>query len=188
MSDTVSALNHATSHGFATVQEQGLRGMITLRGDLASAGFQKAVKAAVGTDVPGQRAILMSGEKGAAWMSPDELLLLLPYDQAEATVAQLSADLAGEHALAANVSDARVVFKITGEGTREVLAKIAPVDLSRAAFGAGQIRRSRVAQVAAAFWVSGPEEFTLVAFRSVADYVFKILTTSAETGSEVGIL
>ena len=47
------------------------------------------------------------------------------------------------------------------------------------------IRRTRIAQVAGAFWRSGPEEFTLVTFRSVAAYVMALLETSARPGSEL---
>ncbi|SLN22562.1 Sarcosine oxidase, gamma subunit family [Pseudoruegeria aquimaris] len=189
MSDrAVSPLAGAESSGFAKVSEAGLRGMITLRGDLADAGFAGAVKAVTGCDVPGRREVVEQGGKGVAWMSPDELLVMVPHAEAEAAVAQLSQALAGSHFLAVNVSDARAVFTIEGAGAREVLAKLAPVDLSPEAFGAGQIRRTRLAQVPAAFWLSGEEVFTLVAFRSVAQYVFDLLTVSAKAGSEVGFL
>jgi len=188
MSDNVSALNGVSYTGFAEVREAGLRGMITLRGDLGSAKLKKAVKGAVGVDVPAPREINLAGDRGAGWMSPDELLLLVPYEEAEETVAGLTEALKGEFALAVNVSDARAVFSISGKGAREVLAKVAPVDLSAEAFGPGQLRRTRVAQVAAAFWMDDQEAFTVVAFRSVADYVFGLLKTGAAPGSEVGYL
>ncbi|MCT8160226.1 sarcosine oxidase subunit gamma [Pseudoruegeria sp. SHC-113] len=187
MSDlAVSALAGAQSSGIAKVSEAGMRGMITLRGDFADAGFAEAVKAVTGCDLPGQRNVAEQGGKGVAWMSPDEVLIMVPHDEAEAAVAQLCQALKGSHFMAVNVSDARAVFTIEGSGAREVLAKLAPVDLSPEAFGTGEIRRTRLAQVPAAFWMSGDEELTLVAFRSVAQYVFDLLTMSASEGSEVG--
>jgi len=185
MSNYVSALQGVYYDGYVQVSEMGLQGMLTLRGDLSMLKMAKAVKAAVGVDMPAQRKISMKNGKGAAWMSPDELLLLMPHDQAEATAAKLRKSLGKTHSLIVNVSDARVMFSIKGKGAREVVAKLAPADLR--AFRKGEIRRSRLAQVPAAFWVSGTDEITVVAFRSVAQYVFDLLKTSAQPGGEVGV-
>src|SRR6056297_608035 len=81
MSEPVSAMAGASHDGIVRVEDAGLHGMITLRGDLSSAKLKKAVKAAVGADVPAQRMIASAGEKSVAWMSPDELLLLVPYSE-----------------------------------------------------------------------------------------------------------
>lgn len=183
MSNAVSALQGVSSAGYVQVQEMGLQGMVTLRGDLSMAKIAKAVKVAVGVKMPDQRAINMKQGRGAAWMAPDELLLMMPYAQAEATAAKLRRALGNTHSLVANVSDARVVFTLTGAGAREVVAKLAPVDMQ--GLQPGEIRRSRLAQVPAAFWVSGEAEITLVAFRSVATYVFDLLSNAASAGGEV---
>lgn len=183
MSKAVSALGGVSHKGFAEVAEAGLKGMITLRGDLSSAKMKKAVKAAVGTAMPAPRRIVMGDGKAAAWMSPDELLILVPYEAALETVATLQKALEGEHHLVADVSDARAIFTIKGPKADQVLMKLCPVDM--AGLAEGEIRRTRAAQVAAAFWKSGPEEFTLVSFRSVAGYVMGLLEVSARAGSEV---
>lgn len=187
MSNPVTATNGAQFAGMATVADAGLQGMITLRGDLSSKPLQAAVKAATGATVPAQRRISVVEGGAAAWMSPDELLLLVPYEQAVAKTAELAEALKGEHALAANVSDARSYFTISGVGAREVLAKISPVDLSPAAFAPGDFRRSRTAQVAAAFWVQEDGSFRLVCFRSVGAYMFNLLSASAHPRSAVGV-
>ena len=54
MSDRVSALNRVAFTGIAEIAETGLQGMITLRGDLASAAVKKAATAAAGTSMPGR--------------------------------------------------------------------------------------------------------------------------------------
>lgn len=186
MSEAVSALNGASFEGFAKVEDTGLRGMITLRGDLASTEMAAAVVAATGAKMPAQRKIIF-GDKGAvAWMSPDELLVIVAYDSVLATVATLENALLGQHALVANVSDARAVFKVSGEGTRDVLAKVAPVDLSKDVFVTGDLRRTRLSQVAAAFWANEDDSFEIICFRSVAQYVFDVLKVSAQAGGEVG--
>jgi sarcosine oxidase subunit gamma len=185
MSD-VSALMGAVAEGRTRVEEAGLAGMITLRGDLASARLVAAVTDLAGVEMPGPREIRTGDDRAVAWMSHDELLILLPHDEAEAAVATLSAALAGEHATVANVSDARALFRVDGPGAREALAKLVPVDLHPASFGAGEMRRTRMAQVPAAIWQSGEDQFSVICFRSVARYVFDLLALSAKDGAEVG--
>lgn len=186
MSEPISALNHASYDGIARIEECGLQGMITLRGDLSDKVVIKAIKDATGQKMPGQREAFVNGETGVCWMSPDELLVLVPYAEVAAKLAAMQGALNGVHALAVNVSDARAVFRVSGPTAREVLGKLAPVDLSRDAFQPGQIRRTRLAQVAGAFWMDDEESFRVVCFRSVADYVFKLLKVAAQPGSEVG--
>jgi sarcosine oxidase subunit gamma len=188
MSKAVSALEGASFEGFAKVEETGLRGMITVRGDLDSKEMAAAVKAVTGAEMPAVRKIVHGESGSVAWMSPDELLVVCAYEEADAKVAAMNEALAGQHALVVKVSDARAVFRISGEAAREVIAKLAPVDMSPAAFPAGEFRRSRVAQVAAAFWLNEDGSFEMICFRSVAQYVFDLLSVSSEKGGEVGFL
>jgi sarcosine oxidase subunit gamma len=188
MSNQVSALQGASNaDGIATIREMGLRGMITLRGEIGTKPIAKAVKAATGTSVPEQGRIAINAERAAAWMSPDELLLMVDHADAAGAVRALETALSKVYALAINVSDARAVFEVEGPFAREVLAKLAPVDFSPAAFEVGQFRRTRLAQVPAAIWMTDPETFHLVCFRSVAGYVFDLLSVAAQPGSEVDV-
>ena len=188
MSNPMSALNGASYQGFALVEELGLRGMITLRGNLASTKLKKAASDASGVDMPKLGHANNAEQSGLAWMSPDELLVMVPYGDVGAKLDQIDKHLKGQHYLAVNVSDARAVFRVSGAGAREVIAKLAPVDLSADAFKPGQFRRTRIAQVPAAFWMDADESLNIICFRSVAEYVFNLLKTSAEPGSEVGHL
>ena len=182
MSDPVSALGGVLYDGFARVSEIGPLGMISLRAKADLPGLTQAVRAVTGTAVPQQRRIEVAGRCAAGWMSPDEYLLILPYDQTGPALATIAAALQGQHHLAVVVSDARAVFAIEGDKGAQVLAKLSPVDLGRMA--AGEVRRTRAAQVAAAFWRQG-DGFRLVCFRSVAPYVMGLLTHSAMPGSEL---
>lgn len=188
MSDPVSALkNAAYDAGIAKIKGLGPMGMITLRGDLSAKPVQKAAMAAGGVKMPEQRQCFTDADKGIAWMSPDELLILCAYGDAASTLDGLTKALAKSHALAVNVSDARAVFEVRGAHAREVMAKVAPVDLAPAQFTKGMIRRTRIAQVPAAFWMPEEDVFRVVCFRSVAQYVFDVLSVSAQPGSEVGV-
>ena len=182
MSDAVTPMGHARFDGFATVREIGPLGMISLRCDHAAPALAGAL-AALGLAMPGQRRILQAeGGRAAGWMSPDEVLLVMPRDAVGAALTTLAEKLAGTHHLAVDVSDARAVFRIEGDRAAEVLAKLCPVDL--AALAPDELRRTRAAQVAAAIW-PGEGGYTLVSFRSVAAYVMGILTHAAQPGSEL---
>jgi len=185
MSEAVSALGGASHDGLISIREPGPQGMITLRGDLASDRLSAAVQQATGLALPATRQAVTSGDFGVLWMSPDEVLVLCPYDQSTEITAKLTSHLADVHALAVDVSDARAVFVLSGADAhvREVLAKIAPVDLHPDSLAIGELRRTRMAQVAAAFWIKAPGEAQVVCFRSVAGYMFDLLSTSARTGS-----
>ncbi|MBB3995337.1 sarcosine oxidase subunit gamma [Sulfitobacter undariae] len=188
MSEAISALKNASFEtGIAQIREMGAVGMITLRGDLSAKPLQKAAVAAAGVNLPDPRQCQTQGQGGMAWMSPDELLILCAYEDAHAKLADLQEKLAKYHALAVNVSDARAMFEIRGPHARGVLAKLAPVDLSPAAFTTGMFRRTRIAQVPAAFWLHKEDVFHVVCFRSVAQYVFDVLSIAAQSGSEVGV-
>ena len=168
----------------ATVSRLPRQGMITLKADLAAPGTAAALGAATGGAVPGQRRILAAGPARIAWMAPDELLLIVPQDEVRQTLERLREGLAGHYHLAADVSDARALFRIEGPGAREVLAKLCPVDLAPGAFGEGELRRTRLAQIPAAFWMED-EGFTLICFRSVAEYAADVLSGAA--GAPVGL-
>lgn len=182
MSDPVSALKGARFEGFAMVREIGPLGMITLRAKPGTAGLAEAVKAVTGCDLPSQRRIVHAGGCSAGWMSPDEYLLILPYKDVGGGLATIRATLGAAHHLAVDVSDARAVFRIEGQKADQVLRKLSPVDFDR--LEAGELRRSRAAQVAAAFW-KDEGGFTLVCFRSVAAYVMGLLSHGAAPGSEL---
>ncbi|MCK0150893.1 sarcosine oxidase subunit gamma [Marivita sp. S6314] len=185
MSDVQLALGGASFQGLAKIEELPGQGMVTLRADLDDKAVVAAVKDVFDVDMPGLRGTSLDGANGALWMSPDEALLLCSYDEAQAKADALADKLSGAHALVVNVSDARSVFKLTGGLLREVLAKLAPVDMAPGAFEPGQVRRTRLAQVAAAFWMDDAYSARVVCFRSVADYMFGILSNAADENAQV---
>ena len=94
--------------------------------------------------------------------------------------------LQGIHALAVDVSDARAMLHVSGDAAREVMAKLAPVDLGSDAFQPGQFRRTRLAQIPAAFWMQDAQTFHIICFRSQGKYLFDLLNIAAAPGSKVG--
>jgi len=183
MSNAVSALQGAVAPGEVTIREAGLQGMITLRGDLSNAKLKSVCKAVTGAAFPSVGRTGMSGDNGICWMSPDEVLLLVPHADVSAGIAKIEKALKGQHFLAENLSDARALIHVEGTFAREVMAKLAPVDLHPDTYRVGDFRRTRLGQVAAAFWMKDDDTFCVICFRSVADYTFRLLAASAKGGA-----
>ncbi|MCU0906876.1 MAG: sarcosine oxidase subunit gamma [Rhodobacteraceae bacterium] len=163
-----------------TVAPLTLPGMVTLKADLADARVQTAVQVACGQATPARLGAALDADgHGALWMAPDELLLLVP--DATATVAALQTALAGLPHLAADVSDMRVGFRLTGPGARAVLARLSPADLSAPGFGPGMVRRTRLAQVPCAVWMVSDAAVDVAVFRSVADYASGLLRGAVDS-------
>lgn len=188
MSNPVSAMQDAQFRGIISLRDLGAVGMLTLRGDLSSPAFGAAVTATLGVDMPNTNAAQTEGTRTVLWMSPDELMVVLPYDDSASLCDALSGALKDQHALVIDVSDARSVFALEGTGSaiRETLAKLTPADMRATEFPPGQLRRTRLAQVPAAFWFVAETEARVICFRSVAGYAFGVLQNAAAPGSEVG--
>lgn len=155
-------------------------GMITIRADLDRAG--DAIAESAGLAIPDMTRIVTDGSRSLGWMSPDELLLILPAAELPDALAALSDALAGEHALVVDMSDARAVFDVTGPHADDVIRKLMPVDLDE--LPPDGLRRSRAAQTAAALWRI-PDGFRLIGFRSTAEYLRLILENAAIPGSQL---
>jgi len=160
-------------------------GMVVVRGDMASKDMKDALKKATGCAVPDVRKITFKGDNSLAWMSPDEMMVFCGYDQADYIVTAINKALDGQHHLAVNVSDARTIMTVTGDAAREVIAKGAPVDLSKDAFGVGDLRRTRLGSIAAGIFQTSdkPDSFSIFCFRSYSPYLWEWLAASSKDGS-----
>lgn len=160
------------------------RGMISLKGDFESESFEKIITENLNISLPKVRNISTAKNLSIIWMAPDELLLLVEDDEVEQYIKSLEESLSGWHYLLANVSDARVIFNLKGKGVCEVLAKGTPTDMS--VFEINEVRRSRIGQLAAAFWMTKNDEIELICFRSVSDYMFDWLKVASAPNSLPG--
>ncbi len=154
-------------------------GMITLRGDLASADLVNAIRTTCGCQVPDRRRIEFAGERFAAWMSHDELLISVPANDANQAVTELEHALSGNDVLVCDVSDARMIHSVSGSHMREVLAMGCPANLSRDAFGPGDFIRTRLSQVAVGLWMRESDAIMLMCFRSLSGFVQDWLENAA---------
>lgn len=164
----------------ATIRSVPDLAMVQIRADLARTG--EALAEAAGLALPEPRRITTDGTRWLGWMSPDELLLILPPADLAEALSALNDALTGEHALVLDVSDMRAVLDVIGPQADEALAKLAPVDF--AGLPADGLRRTRLAQVACAIWpIMGG--FRVLTLRSVVDYARGALTAAARPGSSL---
>ena len=169
--------------GYVEVSEKTAAGMLTIRGDFRSSRFKTSFTKAVGANLPKTREVILA-RNNVAWMSPDELLILCDYAEVPNLSQNLQMVLKDQHHMLVNVSDARTLFEVSGSGIREVIAKLAPVNI--ATLGIGEIRRTRFSQIAGAFWLTSETSLSVICFSSVADYMFNLLKTSSMPNSKVG--
>ena len=186
MPEAVGALRGGMFNGLCAVRDGGLRGMITVRGDLSDGALGAAASELTGVEFPGALRCARAGNKGLAWMSPDELLVMVDYADAGAAVEKLRGALEGMHALALDTSDARSTISLEGPAARDVLAKLTPADVSPEALPVGGFRRTRLAQAPAGFWMPDAGTIEIIVFRSVSRYVFDILRLAAHPEGAVG--
>ena len=166
------------AEALATISRVEDLGMIQIRADLARAG--DAIAGATRLAIPAQGMTVSDGTRRLGWMSPDELLLVLPRAELAEALAALGDALSTEHALVLDVSDMRVAFRITGPRAGQVLAKLSPAETG--AMPPDGLRRSRAAQAACGIWREA-DGYVLIGFRSIADYLQGILTGAAIRGS-----
>ena len=188
MSDPILPLGGASFDGLVSLREVVPQGWVSIRGDLSDQAIRDAVAGATLMALPGTRGVASDGDARLLWMAPDELAWLLPRPDAAGAADALADRLAAHHALVLDASDARAHFQLTGApgAVREVLGKLAPVDLSPDAFPPMTLRRTRMAQMAAGVWFETAGPARVFCFRSVARYGFDLLCTAAAPHSAVG--
>lgn len=168
------------AEALAQITELTELSMIQIRADLGRAGG--AIAQAVGVALPAPTTTTTDGVRTLCWMSPDELLLVLPQTDAAAAFAALSDALSGEHALVLDVSGMRAAFGIDGPKAAQVLMKLCPANIG--AMPADAMRRTRAAQVACGIWRRG-DGYVLIGFRSVRDYLAQLLLGAARAGTHL---
>ncbi len=171
-----------------TLAEVSDRGVIDLRGQTDDTKFMAAAKSALGVALPvTPRTSATKDDVTVLWFSVDHWLVTLPRAETTKILKALQTKTKGQFASACDVSDARAIIRIAGDGVREVLMKGTSVDLTSPEISTGTVRRMLFAEVAAACHVVDEDAATLdlYVFRSNADYVWEWLLATARAGARV---
>lgn len=164
------------------------RGMIDMRGDPQDRAFAAAVDTVLGVALPRlPRSSVAAGELSVLWLSVDQWLVQCPRAQASDLARGLKEALEGIPSLVVDVSDARAVIRLQGDGVREVIMKGAPVDLTAPEFRKGSVRRLRFGELAAMVCMVGeaPDVIDLYVFRSYAVFAWEWLIATSGDAAKV---
>jgi sarcosine oxidase, subunit gamma len=107
------------------------------------------------------------------WMGPDEWLVLAPPGSADALATALRTAIGSEYGAVTDVSAQRVAVELTGDGTRELLARGCSIDLHPGVSPSGTCVQTLLAQTGVILVVrdAAAGAFLMLVRSSFADYV-----------------
>ena len=164
------------------------RGMIDLRGPQDDRKFISAVKKVLGVDLPKvPRTSTQKGDITILWLSVDQWLVCCPRPDGVKLLGDLGKALGSIHSHAVDLSDARSIIRLEGDGVREVLMKGTPVDLTLPEYTAGVVRRLRFGEIAAMIHIVSqqPDTIDLYVFRSYADFAWSWLLATGRAPARI---
>ena len=181
--DLNSLVGKGRANAGVTIREKKLLGHLTLRGNGHDAAFAAGVHKALGMELPGALALVVSGESSIQWLGPDEWLLIVPSGEEFAAEQKLREALDGLHIAIVNVSGGQSLLDLTGPNVREVLMKSTSYDVHPDSFPVGKAIGTVFAKSQLVIRRTGEETWELLIRRSFADYWWLWLQdASAEYG------
>lgn len=155
------------------IVEMGSRTGIIVRGDARDPRFVRAIADAIDLELPVKPGTTSHHLLDAVlWLGPDEWLVVSETQSGHGLATRMQHALRGIHAAVIDVSDASVVYAVSGAHAREVLAKGCSLDFHPRAFPPGRCARSLLAVVPVLIHLRSAEPcFELYVARSVGEYV-----------------
>ena len=161
-------------------------GMIDLRLRNADEESLSALEEVLGIGLPLKpRRSVVTGNREAIWMSADQWLVFLPRKELD-TLLQSLEELrvrSKMSLMATDMSDARSVIVLRGNGVREVLMKGIAVDFL--AFSVGEVRRCSLGGVAVLVRCCEEDVFEIFMFRSYLNFVLGWLNRAGASAAAV---
>jgi sarcosine oxidase subunit gamma len=148
-------------------------GAINLQGDANDHRFVRKAGAVLGCVLPtAPNSVQTAAEVTVVWLGPDEWLVLTAPGAETAMAQGLEQGLADTAASIVDVSGNRVLLRLRGAGTREVLAKGCPLDLHPRVFKPGQCAQTVLARTSVILHqIDDVPTFDLYPRRSFAGYL-----------------
>ncbi|VAW18178.1 hypothetical protein MNBD_ALPHA09-266 [hydrothermal vent metagenome] len=170
------------------VFETDRRTMIDVRILPSGARGKAAIAKALGFDLPTEpRTSTATNQVTALWLSIDQWLVVAPHEKGEAILKALVKAAAGGKAVVTDLSDARTVIRLEGNGARQTVMKGGAADLLAADFIVGSVRRLNFAGIGAMvhYCSDQPDVLDLYVFRSFADYAIRWLEVASRSGAAI---
>ena len=112
------------------ISERPFLGHLNLRGDPSDRAFMDGVERALGLALPVEPNTVSVGDAlQALWLGPDEWLIVTPRDEQVAVADALVEALVGVFASVTDITGGQTVVTLSGERSRDVLAKGCSLDL-----------------------------------------------------------
>ena len=159
------------------------RTCLALRGQASDARLARAVASAIDLSLPIKSGDSTAGLLGAVLsLGPDEWLIVSETLAPAELAGSLRRALSGPHAALTDVSDASIVYALSGPNARAVLARGCPLDLHPRLVGLGYCARTLLAKAPVLVHLRAAAPiFELYVARSYRDYAWDWLATAART-------
>lgn len=161
-------------------------GMIDLRLRNADENSLSALEKTLGISLPLKpRRFVVAGKREAIWMSVDQWLVFLPREELDELLHSLEKlrSRSGMSLMVTDMSDARSVIVLRGDGAREVLMKGIAVDFL--VFSVGEVRRCSLGGVAVLVRCCEEDIFEVFMFRSYLNFVLDWLNRASASAAKV---
>lgn len=152
------------------VEELPFRTQLSLRldpGAPAAAGVERVL----GCPLPAPCAVTRSPRAEAAWLGPDEFLVLAPPGTQARLRQQIEEAIGAEFGTVTDVSAQRTTVRLSGPLTRDVLARGCAVDLDPRVSPPGTCVQTLLAQTGVILLVDAPARVRLLVRSSFAPYL-----------------
>jgi sarcosine oxidase subunit gamma len=184
--DLDSLVGNGRSNPGVLLREKKLLGHLTIRGDAHDPAFAAGIHKALGMELPGALALVISGERSIQWLGPDEWLLIVPKGEEFAVEQALRDALNGLHIAIVNVSGGQSILELSGPKVREVLMKSTSYDVHPDNFPVGKAVGTVFAKSQLVIRRTSEDTWELLIRRSFADYWWMWLQdASAEYGLSI---
>ena len=147
---------------------------VSLRGSADDPKFMRAVASVTDVAPPVAPCTSVAGLFGAIlWLGPDEWLVASESQSGDEIAARLRQALVATPAAVTDVSDARIIFALTGESAaRKVLAKGCSIDFHPRAFPPGRCVQTLLAKAHVLIHARAAQSFDVHVPRSCAQYAW----------------
>ena len=163
------------------LRERPFLDLVNVRGELNDPAFVSAFERVVGCRPPvTPNTVARSTDYDVLWLGPDEWLVrsAVPV-QTGVLEAKLAEAVQGSYAAAVDVGSGYAVVEISGNCTRDVLARGCPLDLHPRIFKPGQCAQSHYFKASIVLIPTGDDAYEIVVRRSFADYFIRIMLDAA---------
>ena len=168
----------ADADSIISIEDVSDFGMVTIKANFSDVQIHNLIRIETGVETPKIGKISFGKKLSVAWMSVDELAIILRDREADKITKKFKQKLKNHHHLCVNMSDSRRCFRLLGKSWREILSKGSPSDLRPGVFGAGSFRRTRIVNLPVGIWAVNEAEAYIFTMHSVGSFLSNWLASA----------